>query len=116
MKDLKIKLSHKEKEIRELQQKLKDQQVFLDQKDRQLKEAEKERDNLTIQNEMLNAKAESMAETMKQNNVEFDSKQFEAKQAAATGAEAAEKKSLIDAYKQKLTKAQRDLDAKIREM
>lgn len=30
VKDLKIKLSHKDKEIRELQQKLKDQQVFLD--------------------------------------------------------------------------------------
>ena len=43
VKELKIKLSHKEKEIRELQQKLKDQQVFLDQKDRQLREAEKER-------------------------------------------------------------------------
>jgi len=57
-----------------------------------------------------------MAETMKQNNVEFDAKQFEAKQGAVAGAEVAEKKSLIDAYKQKLTKAQRELDAKIREM
>ena len=90
--------------------------MFLDQKYRQLKEAEKERDNLAIQNEMLNAKADSMAETMKQNNVEFDTKQFEAKQDAAAGTEAAEKKSLIDAYKQKLTKAQRELDAKLREM
>lgn len=53
VKDLKIKLSHKDKEIRELQQKLKDQQVFLDQKDRQLKEAEKESDNLRIQNESI---------------------------------------------------------------
>ena len=79
VKELKIKLSHKDKEIRELQQKLKDQQVFLDGKDRQLKEVEKERDNLAIQNETLSAKADSMAETMKQNNVEFDNKQFEAK-------------------------------------
>ena len=116
VKELKIKLSHKDKEIRELQQKLKDQQVFLDGKDRQLKEVEKERDNLAIQNETLSAKADSMAETMKQNNVEFDSKQFEAKQGAASGADGAQKQGLIDAYKQKLSKAQRDLDAKIREM
>lgn len=72
VKDLKIKLSHKEKEIRELQQKLKDQQVFLDQKDRQLREAEKERDNLALQ-------SESMADKLKTNNIEFDAKQFEAK-------------------------------------
>jgi len=55
VKDLKIKLSHKDKEIRELQQKLKDQQVFLDQNDKQLKEAEKERDLAAL-------KSESMAE------------------------------------------------------
>lgn len=92
VKDLKIKLSHKDKEIRELQQKLKDQQVFLDKKDKQLKEVEKERDNLLLSNESLNAKADSMAETLKKNNVEFDNKQFEAKQAASTGgAEAAQK-------------------------
>lgn len=57
-----------------------------------------------------------MAETMKQNNVEFDNKQFEAKQGTASGADGAQKQGLIDAYKQKLSKAQRDLDAKIREM
>ena len=72
VKELKIKLSHKEKEIRELQQKLKDQQVFLDQKDRQLREAERERDNLALQ-------SESMAEKLKTNNIEFDLKQFDAK-------------------------------------
>lgn len=71
---------------------MKDQQVFLDKKDKQLKEVEKERDNLLLSNESLNAKADSMAETLKKNNVEFDNKQFEAKQAASTGgAEAAQK-------------------------
>ena len=55
-----------------LQQKLKDQQVFIDQKDRQLREAEKERDNLALQ-------SESMADKLKTNNIEFDTKQFEAK-------------------------------------
>jgi len=69
---LKIKLSHKDREIRELQQRLKDQQVFLDQKDKQLKEVEKERDNLAL-------KSESMAEKLKTNNIEFDSKQFDQK-------------------------------------
>lgn len=34
VKELKIKLSHKEKEIRELTQKLRDNQVYLDQKDK----------------------------------------------------------------------------------
>lgn len=117
VKELKIKLSHKDKEIRELKQKLQDQQVFLDQKDRLLKEVEKERDNLIQSNETLNAKADSMAETMKKNNVQFDAKQFEAKQSAGSGgAEATQKQNLIDAYKQKLSKAQRDLDAKIREL
>lgn len=53
MKDLKIKLSHKEKEIRELQQKLKDQQVFMDKKDRMVKEAEQERDTLAVQVDAL---------------------------------------------------------------
>lgn len=115
VKDLKIKLSHKEKEIRELQQKLKDQQVFLDQKDRQLQEAEKERDALGLQNETLAAQKEKMVETLKQNNVEFDAKQFEAKAGGSASAEAP-KQSLIDAYKAKLSKAQRELDAKIREM
>lgn len=55
-------------------------------------------------------------ETLKTNNVEFDSKQFEAKAAGASSADVAQKQGLIDAYKQKLTKAQRDLDSKIREM
>lgn len=109
VKELKIKLSHKEKEIRELQQKLKDQQVFLDQKDRQLREAEKERDNLALQ-------SESMAEKLKTNNIEFDTKQFEAKPGGGQSAEVAQKQGLIEAYKAKLSKAQRDLDAKIREM
>ena len=74
VKELKIKLSHKDKEIRELHQKLKDQQVFLDQKDRQLKEVEKERDGLALQSETMAAQNEKMAEALKQNNVEFDNK------------------------------------------
>lgn len=115
VKELKIKLSHKDKEIRELNQKLKDQQVFLDQKDRQLKEVEKERDALMLQNETMTAQKEKMVETLKQNNVEFDSKQFEAKAGGSTAAEVAQKQGLIEAYKAKLSKAQRDLDAKIRE-
>ena len=89
VKDLKIKLSHKDKEIRELQQRLKDQQVFLDQKDRQLKEVEKERDTLGLQNETMAAQQEKMVETLKQNNVEFDSKQFEAKAGGSGSGDAA---------------------------
>ena len=89
VKDLKIKLSHKDKEIRELQQRLKDQQVFLDQKDRQLKEVEKERDTLGLQNETMAAQHEKMVETLKQNNVEFDSKQFEAKAGGSGSGDAA---------------------------
>ena len=73
MRELKIKLSHKDKEIRELTQKLKDQQVFLDQKDKHLKEAEKERDNLVL-------KTEAMSEKMKAGGVDFDGKSFDKEQ------------------------------------
>jgi chromosome segregation ATPase len=69
---------------------------------------------LGLQNETMAAQNEKMAETLKQNNVEFDSKQFEAK--AGGGSADSAKQSLIEAYKAKLTKAQRELDAKIREM
>jgi len=67
VRELKIKLSHKDREIRDLQQKLKDQQVFLDLRDGQLREAEKERDSLTL-------KADAMGKALKTNNVEFDAK------------------------------------------
>ena len=67
MRELKIKLSHRDREIRELQQRLKDQQLFLDKKEKQVVELEKERDNLAL-------KSESMSEKLKTNNIEFDSK------------------------------------------
>ena len=57
-----------------------------------------------------------MAEKLKTNNIEFDTKQFEAKPGGGQSAEVAQKQGLIEAYKAKLSKAQRDLDAKIREM
>ena len=69
-----------------------------------------------LQNETMAAQNEKMAETLKQNNVEFDNKQFEAKSGGSSSAEVAQKQGLIEAYKAKLSKAQRDLDAKIREM
>lgn len=67
VRELKIKLSHRDREIRELQQRLKDQQLFLDKKEKQVSELEKERDNLAL-------KSESMSEKLKSNNIEFDSK------------------------------------------
>ena len=65
VKELKIKLSHREKEIRELTQKVKDNEVFTKRKDADLKEAEKERDALT-------QKCEAMLEQLKSNNIEFN--------------------------------------------
>lgn len=54
--------------------------MFLERKDRQLKEAEQERDSLAL-------KAEAMGEKLKGANVEFDDKQFETKASAgAAGA------------------------------
>jgi len=41
--------------------------VFLDQKDKQLKEVEKERDAFAL-------KSEAMAEKLKTNNIDFDAK------------------------------------------
>jgi chromosome segregation ATPase len=107
VKDLKIKLSHKERELRELQQKLRDQQIFLDKTKKQLQETEKEKDQLAL-------KSEAMAEKLKSNNIEFDSNQFEGK--AAASSEVGQKSSIIDQYKAKLAKARQDLDAKIKEI
>lgn len=87
IKELKIKLSHKEKEIRELTQKLRDNQVYLDNKDKQLKE-------LTTECDSLNLKCEAMAAKLKENNVEFDAKAFEPKPATAA-ADAKDTVSLI---------------------
>ena len=101
VKDLKIKVSHKDKEIRELQAKLKNQQVFLDQKDKLLKEGEQERDNLMMQNEAMGAK-------LKENNLEIDGKGMQQKAAVSS--------NLVDQYKAKLQKCQREIDTKIREM
>ena len=70
LRELKIKLSHRDREIRELNQRLKDQQLFLDKKEKQVAELEKERDNLAL-------KSESMGEKLKSNNIDFDSKQFD---------------------------------------
>jgi hypothetical protein len=67
LKELKIKLSHRDREIRELTQRLKDQQLFLDKKEKQVLELEKEKDSLAL-------KSESMAEKLKTNNIEFDNK------------------------------------------
>lgn len=68
-----------------------------------------ERDNLAL-------KTESMQEKLKTNNIDFDNKQFEQKSmAAAPTGDAAQKSTIIDQYKSKLTKAQKDLDSKIRE-
>ena len=72
-------------------------------------ELEKERDNLAL-------KTESMSEKLKSNNIEFDSKQFEQKSGGQPSAQMAEKSGVIEAYKAKLSKAQKDLDQKIREM
>ena len=71
----------------------------MDKKDVALKEAEKERDNLTL-------KTEAMAEKLKSNNVEFDNKQFEQKAAPGAPASAGGVSStLIEQYKAKLSKA-----------
>ena len=98
VKDLKIKISHKDREIRELTQKLKDQQVFLDKKDKYIKEVEQERDNLAL-------KSESMQEKLKANNIEFDAKKFESKPGEMPNKEFAQNMNLIDQYKAKLAKA-----------
>ena len=58
-------MSHKDKEIRELTQKLKEQAAVMDKKDKLLKETEREKDSLTL-------KIEAMTEHMKSNSVEFD--------------------------------------------
>ena len=67
VKELKIKLSHRDREIRELTQRLKDQQLFLEKKEKLVSELEKEKDTLALI-------TESMAEKLKSNNIEFDSK------------------------------------------
>jgi len=89
VRELKIKLSQRDRELRELQQKLKDQQLIIDQRDKTIKEIEKEKDNITL-------KSEAMAEKLKTNNIEFDTKDFEAKTGQAQSQEAAQKSSLID--------------------
>lgn len=104
VRELKIKLSHREKEIRELTQKLRDNEVFLKRKDAELKEAEKERD-------ALSQKCEAMLEQLKSNNVEFNEKAFEPKDGGA-----APKGSLLEQYKAKLAKAQKELEARLKEI
>ena len=89
VRELKIKLSQRDRELRELQQKLKDQQLIIDQRDKTIKEIEKEKDNITL-------KSEARAEKLKTNNIEFDTKDFEAKTGQAQSQEAAQKSSLID--------------------
>ena len=71
--------------------------MFLEQREAALKEAEKERDSQSL-------RAEAMAEQLKSSGVEFDASKVEKKDS-----------SLIEQYKTKLAKAQKDLDAKIRE-
>ena len=109
VRELKIKLSQRDRELRDLQQKLKDQQIIIDQRDKTIKEIEKEKDNITL-------KSESMAEKLKSNNIEFDGKDFEAKPGQGQSQEAAQKSGLIDQYKLKLSKAQKDLDSKVKEI
>lgn len=76
---------------------MRDQQIFLDKKDRQLKEAEKERDDLVVHNE-------AMGEKLKSNNIEYAPKPAESK--AGSGPSPAPVKSgLIEQYKAKLGKA-----------
>ena len=58
-------------------------------------------------------KAEAMAESLKTNNIEFDNKQFEAK---TQSKEVAQKVGLVDQYKVKLQKLQKEVDQKIREL
>lgn len=82
VRELKIKLSQRDRELRELQQKLKDQQLIIDQRDKTIKEIEKEKDNITL-------KAESMGEKLKANNIEFDSKDFDMKPGQGQSQEAA---------------------------
>lgn len=93
IKTLKIKLSHKEKEIRDLQQKLKDQSVFNDKKDKAVKEAEQERDALAVQVDALKAK-------LKENNIEFDGKVAGDGKSKIPGAQISS--TLIEQYKSKL--------------
>ena len=61
----------------------------MDQKEKQLREVEKEKDHLAL-------KSESMAEKLKANNIEFDNKQFEQKGGAAASPDLAVQSSLID--------------------
>lgn len=89
VRELKIKLSQRDRELRELQQKFKDQQIIIDQRDKTIKEIEKEKDNITL-------KSESMAEKLKSNNIEFDGKDFESKAGEAQSPDAAQKSGLID--------------------
>lgn len=50
-----------------------------------------------------------MAEKLKANNVEFDGKQFEGK-TAQSSSDVGQKSGIIEQYKAKLAKAQKDLD------
>ena len=61
----------------------------MDQKEKQLREVEREKDHLAL-------KSESMAEKLKANNIEFDNKQFEQKAGAALPPDLALSSSLID--------------------
>lgn len=58
-------------------------------------------------------KSEAMAESLKTNNIEFDNKQFEAK---TQSKDVAAKSGLVDQYKAKLQKMQKEVDQKIREI
>ena len=61
----------------------------MDQKEKLLREVEKEKDHLAL-------KSESMAEKLKANNLEFDNKAFEQKAGAAASPDLALQSSLID--------------------
>ena len=80
--------------------------MFLDKKDKMLKEAEKERDNLILQ-------TEAMGEKLKSNNIEFDAGAFAPKTGgdpnqsftSASGGAGKPSAGLIEQYKAKLSKA-----------
>ena len=58
-----------------------------------------------------------MAEKLKSNNIEFDQKKFEQKPAGDNiNAPNLQNLNLIDQYKVKLAKAQKDLDQKLKEI
>ena len=86
---------------------MRDNDVFLKQKDAALKDAEKDRDLLTL-------KCEAMLEQLKSNNIEFNEKGFEQK--AEKDAAAAPKGSLLEQYKARLAKAQKELETRTKEV